>query len=42
MQITGGIVVLAFDSRTWGAEAGGYEFEGSLVYTVNSRPARTT
>lgn len=38
-----GIGVVVFDSRTGGAEADAlYEFEASLDYRVNSRPARTT
>jgi hypothetical protein len=29
-----------FNSSTWEAEAGGFEFEASLVYRVTSRAAR--
>jgi hypothetical protein len=34
--------VHAFNPSTWEAEAGGSEFEASLVYRVSSRTARTT
>jgi hypothetical protein len=36
------VVAHAFNPRTWEAEAGGFEFEVSLVYRVSSRTARAT
>ena len=36
------MVAHAFDSSTWEAEAGRFEFKASLVYRVNSRTARAT
>ena len=34
------VVAHAFNPSTWEAEAGGSEFEASLVYRVSSRTAR--
>jgi hypothetical protein len=34
--------VHAFDPSAWEAEAGGSEFEASLVYRVSSKTARVT
>ena len=36
------VVVHTFNPRTQEAEAGGFEFKASLVYSLNSRAARTT
>jgi hypothetical protein len=36
------VVAHAFNSSTWEAEAGGFEFSASLVYRVSSRTARAT
>ena len=36
------MVAHAFNPSTWEAEAGGSEFEASLVYRVSSRTARAT
>ena len=36
------MVVHTFDPRTQEAEAGGSEFEASLVYTVSSKTAKAT
>jgi hypothetical protein len=37
-----GMVVHTFNPSTWEAEAGGFEFEASLVYRVSSRTAKAT
>jgi hypothetical protein len=37
-----GVVAQAFDPSTREAEAGGFEFEASLVYKVSSRTAWAT
>jgi hypothetical protein len=36
------VVAHTFNPSTWEAEAGGFEFEASLVYKVSSRTARVT
>jgi hypothetical protein len=36
------VVAHALNPSTWEAEAGGFEFETSLVYRVSSRTARAT
>ena len=36
------VVTHAFKPSTWEAEAGGFEFEASLVFRVRSRAARAT